>query len=116
MALGWGKEKRLLKRADFSLCYDRGDKVHSRHFLAFIYLKEDQAFPRVGMAVTKKMGNAVARNRLKRLLREYCRRNQNSFPSTADIVITPKRHINPYTVTYCEVEKDLHGLFKKSHE
>ncbi len=65
------------------------------------------------MAVTKKVGNAVMRNRLKRLLREFSRRNQQSLPKNADIVITPKKHIKIAELNYQKVEDELLGLLKK---
>ncbi len=117
-SLNWEKEKRLLKRADFSLCYTEGKKVYSRNFIAFVCEKQKKtvtsAETRVGMAVTKKVGNAVARNRLKRLIREYCRKNQMSLPLAADVVITPKKHISISSLVYKDVEKELLGLFKKN--
>ncbi len=113
MPLTWEKEKRLLKRSDFSLCYNEGIKLHSRLFLAFINTKAEQNYPRVGMAVTKKVGNAVMRNRLKRLLREFCRKNQEALPLSADIVFTPKKHIKIAEMNYKKVEDELLGLLKK---
>ncbi len=116
MSADWGKEKRILKRADFSLCYNNGYKIHSRHFLAFIREIGDEVQTRVGLAVTKKIGNAVTRNRMKRLLREYLRLNQHTLPKSADVVITPKKHIRVHTLTYTEVEEELNKLFTKPHE
>ncbi len=113
MSLTWEKEKRILKRPDFSLCYDTGTKIHSKLFLAFIHNKSTQKTPRIGMAVTKKVGNAVMRNRLKRLLREFCRKNQEYFPQNADIVFTPKKHIKIHELDYQKVEDELLGLLKK---
>ncbi len=115
----FGKEKRLLKRAEFSNCYNNGNKFHSRYFLAFIVrhdFSENALQTKVGFAVTKKIGNAVIRNRMKRLLREFCRLNQHLLPQNASIVITPKKHIRVDTLTYIEVEEELQKLFKKSHE
>ncbi len=116
MEYGWGKEKRLLKRAEFSLCYNNGIKIYSRYFLAFVLTQDEAHQSRVGLAVSKKIGNAIARNRLKRLLREFCRLNQATLPQNSDIVITPKKHIKVNKLTYKDVEEELHKLFKKQYE
>ncbi len=111
----WGKNKRLLKRAEFSHCYDKGQKLHSRYFLAFIASQETEQ-SKVGFAVSKKKGNAVVRNKVKRLLREFCRLNQHFLPQFSSIVLIPKKHIKIENFNYKEVEEELHKLFKKSHE
>ncbi len=48
---------------------------------------------RLGVSISARAGNAVQRNRLKRLLREYFRKNQAAMPMPADIHITVKRGI-----------------------
>ena len=45
------------------------------------------AGPRFGITVTRKVGNAVARNRIKRLVREACRRIGDLFPAGLDVVV-----------------------------
>ena len=64
--------KRLLKRADF-LAVRRGEKRRGRLFLVEVLDRGDGLAPRVGYPVTKKVGNAVVRNRVRRRLREAVR-------------------------------------------
>lgn len=63
---------RLLKRADF-LAVRGGEKRRGRLFLVEVLDRGDDLAPRVGYTVTKKVGNAVVRNRVRRRLREAVR-------------------------------------------
>jgi ribonuclease P protein component len=64
--------KRLLKRAEF-LAVRRGEKRRGRFFLVEVLDRGDGLSPRVGFTVTKKVGNAVVRNRVRRRLKEAVR-------------------------------------------
>lgn len=61
---------------------------------------------RLGLAVTKKCGNAVQRNRIKRVLRAFFRLHQHEMPAM-DIVVTPKRHLRADQIHLALVERDL---------
>jgi ribonuclease P protein component len=77
---------RLKRREDFRRVQERGRKHHTKHFLVLVLPRGDEGPPRVGVTVTKKVGNAVQRNRVKRLVREVFRRNRDRFPSGCDVV------------------------------
>ncbi len=65
---------RLRQRVDYVAVQTGGMKLHGRHVLA-IARKRPESCPRgrLGLTVTKKVGNAVVRNRIKRMLREWLR-------------------------------------------
>jgi ribonuclease P protein component len=63
---------RLRKRAEF-VAVRRGEKRRGRLFLLEVLNRDDEAAPRVGYTVTKKVGNAVVRNRVRRRLKEAVR-------------------------------------------
>ena len=87
------QECRLRQRADFSLCYDEGFRYHTPNFIFFIRRRDNcQAMSRIGMTVSRKVGKAVTRNRLKRLLREFFRQRLSLIPPNCDIVIVAKKN------------------------
>ncbi len=76
------------------------------------YLKEEQgtAGPRLGITVTKKCGNAVRRNRWKRLIREAYRLQRHQLPGVS-FVVTVKRGVE--IPSFQVLERELHGLWKR---
>ena len=105
----WQKDKRLLKRAQYQLCYNLGEKHFTKLFVVFAK-KAPQM--KVGMAVSKKSGNAVARNRIKRVLREFFRLTQEKIPCV-ELVVVPKKHVRAQILSLSSVEKDLLPLLGK---
>lgn len=83
------KEMRLRRRADFVAVQSEGQKIHARHVLAIARRQSKPGVGRVGLTVTKKVGNAVVRNRIKRLLREWLRVN-GWIPRGWDMVLVAK--------------------------
>lgn len=81
---------RLKRRADFKHVQEQGKKHHSRHFLVLVLPRGDDGPPRIGVTVTRKVGNAVQRNRVKRLVREVFRRERARFPRGCDVVFIAK--------------------------
>lgn len=77
-----------------------------------IYNKESNLnFPRFGIAVGKKVGNAVIRNRLKRQTRMIINNNKNLFKNNKDYIIIVKR--NALDATFQQMESNLISLLEK---
>jgi ribonuclease P protein component len=88
--LGIAKESRLRRRADYLTVQEAGTKLHGRHLLAITRKRlAPDLVGRLGITVTKKVGNAVVRNRIKRLLREWLRTN-GWVPTGWDMVLVAK--------------------------
>jgi ribonuclease P protein component len=85
--------RRIRKRREFLLVQGRGRRVGGRHFQFFVLRRVETATTgvaaaaRFGITVTRKVGNAVARNRIKRIVREGCRHAPELFPRGIDVVI-----------------------------
>ena len=82
------KKERLLKREDFVNLNRLGKRQRTTHFTV-IYRRNDLGINRLGITASKKIGNSVKRNRVKRLIREFFRLNKHHFPQGYDIVIIP---------------------------
>jgi ribonuclease P protein component len=80
---------RLRRRTDFLVVQGSGTKLHGRHLLAIARKRADVGHGRLGLTVTRKVGNAVVRNRIKRLLREWLRLH-GWIPAGWDIVLVAK--------------------------
>jgi ribonuclease P protein component len=72
-------------------------------------LKNGLDVTRLGITVTKKTGNAVKRNRIKRLIREFYRLNKARFPQGFDVAIIAKK--NAVNLDFRSVEEELGALF-----
>ncbi|MGH7144492.1 MAG: ribonuclease P protein component [Planctomycetota bacterium] len=102
-AADFPKSARLRTQREFDRVHRLGLKIHARYFLARVALRDSApadrrsaeplaADSRLGLRVAKRHGNAVQRNRIKRLLREGFRRVRRDWACAADVVLIPKTH------------------------
>jgi ribonuclease P protein component len=85
------KGVRIRKRAEYLEIQRLGAAVHSRLFVGIVRRAEGGAGTRLGITTTKKIGTAVVRNRIRRLIREAFRHNRGALPSGVDIIVVAKR-------------------------
>lgn len=99
------REDKLLKRADFNRLTASGKKYHTPHFIV-VWAANDLSRARLGITTSRRLGNAVARNLVKRWVREYFRLNKDHF-IVADYNIIAKRGAQglTYHIVCQELEK-----------
>ena len=102
------KSIRLRKNRDYAVVYKKG-KHYWNHQFTMILKKRNGPGTRVGFSVSKKYGNAVERNRIKRQLREIIRLNDRSQIEGFDCIIIPKK--NTKEMDYHQLEKSIKHLF-----
>jgi ribonuclease P protein component len=100
----FSKKERLLKRPDFLRLSAAGYKFHSAHFI-FVWSCATAGVSRLGVTVSRKVGNAVVRNRIKRALREYYRLHKMLF-FCADFNLIAKKGAEKLDVTDIRLELD----------
>ena len=80
------KSESLKKRADFQRVYREGTSFANRYLVMYVR-KNDLEKNRVGISVSKKVGNSVVRHRITRLIRESYRLNEERFVEGLDMVV-----------------------------
>lgn len=83
------RKLRLRSQRDFADVYAAKQRAGCDDLLVFARVN-DLRHHRVGLSVSKKNGNAVARNRIKRRLREAFRLRQHELPGTLDLILIPR--------------------------
>jgi ribonuclease P protein component len=87
------RRHRLSRSRDFDAVYRQGRSTSTRFLVLYWFDRDDGAGdtePRLGLAVPKAAGNAVARNRIKRQLREAWRERLDRIPASRDYVLIAK--------------------------
>jgi ribonuclease P protein component len=85
--------ERIRKKKDFLHLYKKGKRYRGKYFV-LIYLSNELTFSRVAVVASKKLGNAVQRNRTKRCLRTLFRRNKELLEKPFDLVFIPRKEIH----------------------
>ena len=106
----------LKKTKDFSLVYKKGKSLADKNLVLYI-LENDTMNNRLGISVSKKVGNSVVRHHLTRLIRESYRLHEDKFRPGLDLVVVVRK--NGRDCSYHEIESsllklaNLHDIIRK---
>ena len=106
---------RLLRHADFERVYKQGRRHFAAHMTVFYLLRKqdpgeaERGGLRVGFTVSKALGGAVVRNRMRRRLREAVRLH-GVIPVAMDVVINPKKSL--LTADFVDLQAEIRRAFQ----
>ena len=104
-------ENRLKKRKQFNWTFKNGQKYHSKNLILFYNSHWSNDF-KVGFSVTKKVGNAVVRNKVKRRLKEAVLKFENNIASKHTLIFVAKPEI--VNVDFLDIVEEVQFLLKKT--
>jgi len=108
---GFPKRERLKEAKDFTRVFQQGKRTEGRFALLFS-CKGGEDTRRIGIVVKKRLGKAVLRHRITRLLREIYRKNKKSLIPGVELVLLAKK--GSEQKSYLELEQDILDIFKKA--
>jgi ribonuclease P protein component len=85
---------RLSRSADFDRVFRQGRSHAGREFVLYVFPRGEGDEPRLGLSVSRKVGGAVERNRVKRLLREAFAIDGGRLPAGTDAVVVARHEAN----------------------
>jgi ribonuclease P protein component len=87
------RRARITRSGDFDAVYRRGRSAASRHLVVYAFVRDDRPADspaRLGLSVSRKVGGAVERNRVKRVLREAFWEEAERLPTSSDYVVVAR--------------------------
>mgnify|MGYP000947483452 FL=1 len=98
------KRFRVKKEKDFNAIFKEGKSFANRKFVIYRLENNEKHF-RVGLSVSKKLGNAVTRNHIKRRIRHVLIQNSHQIVENVDFVVIARKGVE--LLDYAEIEKNL---------
>ncbi len=111
---GFTKRERLSRDREFRRIFREGKSFPSQNLIIYIYkrIPEEDKEVRLGLVVSRKLGMAVKRNKLKRRLREIFRLNKHLLKPGWDTIFLPRNQA--VNCSYQDLEKSVLSIFKRA--
>jgi ribonuclease P protein component len=116
----FGKSQRVRRRSQFQQAFSAGYRVSSRYFTLVILpgaavaataAPASVAPPRLGIVASRKLGDAVRRNRAKRVIRELFRHLDPLPIAGPDVVVIPRREL--FDAPFSDLERDFRTAWQR---
>jgi len=104
-----GKQERLRKNSEFAYVFERG-RMWASELVVLKAVPNELGYSRYGLITSKRLGQAVVRNRVRRLLREVTRTTPTK--SGWDMVFIAR--VKAATASYREIDTAVAGLLKRA--
>ena len=112
MPLSFTADSRLRRRSEFQRVFETGSRSQGR-YLTMVVAANGTTRARVGIVASRKLGDAVRRNRAKRLIREVFRKTPSPTGGQGvDIVVIPRREL--FDAAYASLETDFRTSLRRS--
>jgi ribonuclease P protein component len=111
-SFSFSEKDRIVRRADFIDVSLHGSRYYTRNFVVILKQNRRDA-TRLGITVSRRVGNSVKRNRIKRSIREFFRLSKQQIPKGYDIVVIASKEID--TCTSLKVQEELGDLLLRNH-
>lgn len=105
------KRNRIKKNEEFQNVFKHGTSMANRQFVIYMLDRPEEKEFRVGLSVSKRIGKAVVRNRIKRYIRQVFLEEKDNIRTGRDYVIIARKPAAE--MNYHEVRKSLLHLFRK---
>ena len=107
------KSYRVKKNTEFQEVFKHGKSFANRQFVVYVLKKKNRKHFRIGLSVSKKLGNAVKRNEIKRYIRQVFLELKEDIPPGYDYIIIARKPAAE--MNYHEVKKSLIHVLKIAH-
>ena len=106
------KENRVKKNKEFQEAFKKGKSFANRQFVVYSLEKPGQEHFRIGLSVSKKIGNAVTRNQIKRYIRQAFLEMESDLHNHFDYIIIARKPVAE--MEFHEIKKSLIHVLKLS--
>jgi ribonuclease P protein component len=107
----FSKTQRVRRRSEFTRVFDANSRVSSRYFTLLLATGPAPGV-RLGIVASRKLGDAVHRNRAKRLIREVFRLMDKPSDASVDLVVIPRREL--FDAPFSDLDRDFRALWRRA--